>query len=154
MSTSKSVSKSVKPVVKPAANVLANTQVPPNSLTAQVQQAIANVVITPLVATPAARLAVMQASGLAVAGATALAHKVGSETLGKLPVGSLAVNNAKALTISKPGFNQNAWVAIVAAAPATAETLALAVQTATGCSGTVAAAHVRYRGKLGWLVNA
>jgi hypothetical protein len=156
MSASKSASKTAnKQQPAPAANVVAAPAAPlPNSLTALVQQAVANVTATPKVATPAARLAVMQASGLAATGATALAHKVGNAQLGKLPAGSLAVNSAKAATPAKAGFKQTAWLAIIAAAPAPSATLAQAVSTATGCSGTVAAAHVRYRGKLGWLVAA
>lgn len=135
----------------PANNVTANTAAPlPNGLTALVQQAVANVTATPLVATPAARLAVMQASGLAAQGATALAHKVGNATLGKLPAGSLAVNAAAIGKVPKQGFNAQAWAAIVAAAPAPSAALAQAVQSATGCSGTVAAAHIRYR--MGWLM--
>ena len=137
----------------PASNVTANVQAPlPNGLTALVQQAVANVTATPLVATPQARLAVMQASGLAAQGATALAHKVGNAALGKLPAGSLAVNAAAVTKVPKAGFNAQAWAAIVAAAPNTSAALAQAVQTATGCSGTVAAAHIRYR--MGWLVAA
>jgi hypothetical protein len=135
-------------------NVTANTTAPINGLTALVQQAVANVTATPLVATPQARLAVMQASGLAAQGATALAHKVGNATLGKLPAGSLAVNSAKATTQSKAGFNAQAWAAIVATAPNTSAALAQAVQTATSCSGKAASAHVVYRVKLGWLQAA
>ena len=145
-----------KPASKPASKsaVMVNTAAPTNGLTALVQAAVSNTPVTPVVATPAARLAVMQASGLAAQGATALVHKVGNAALGKLPAGSLAVNSAKATAPSKPGFNAQAWAAIVSAAPAPASTLATAVQSATGCAGTVASAHVRYRAKLGWLVAA
>lgn len=140
---------------KPASKgVTANTQAPTNGLTALVQAAVAGVTATPTVATPQARLAVMQASGLAAQGATALAHKVGNANLGKLPTGSLAVTAKGAAQQSKPGFNQQAWQAIMAAAPTTSAALAQAVQAATGCSGSVAAAHVRYRQGQGWLQAA
>jgi hypothetical protein len=157
MAQTKVAKNAIKTAALPAPatnNVQANTQAPINGLTALVQQAVANVTATPLAATPQARLAVMQASGLAAQGATALAHKVGNATLGKLPAGSLAVNSAKATMPSKPGFNQQAWQAVVATNGGLPTTLASAVQSATGCSGTVASAHVRYRVKLGWLIAA
>jgi hypothetical protein len=101
--------------------------------------------------TPAARLQAMQANGTAAQGATALAHKAGNATLGKLPAGSYTINPGKAGTVSKAGFNAVAWAAIVATGGGLPATLASAVQAATGCAGNVASAHVAYRIKQGWL---
>ena len=100
-----------------------------------------------------ARLQAMQQAGIAAQGATALAHtNKGNAALGKLPAGSFAINPAKTSQPSKAGFNGLAWAAIVATGGGLPATLAAAVQAATGCSGTVAAAHVRYRHKQGWLM--